>query len=177
MRKDYFFVNPSNFARIGEISIDGDYDYVQFKDFNVDEPRVNYLFFEVKYTLSEDKKIYSPVAREVITGKKFDLEVQDRRNRSTGNIETTVILVSEELGLYSKTMNINDVESKPSRLSGIFYHFRNNPDEKKDYCWQLKYMFEEARTYKHLYDNSVDGPNRYLTGEMKRTYKKTKLDE
>ncbi len=176
MRKEYFFISPSNFARIGEINIDGDFDYVQFEDFKVKEPKENYLFFEVRYEFYKDKKVYSPVAREVITGRKFDLKVRDRVNRRTGNVDMTAVLSSEELGLYSRIMNVAEIERKPSRLSGIFYHFQDHPEDKEDYCFQLKEMFEEAEAFKRVYDNSIDGPSRHLTSQMKRTYRRTRVD-
>ncbi len=177
MRKEYFFVSPSNFARMGEINIDGDFDYVQFTDFKVEEPRENYLFFEVRYEYYENKRVFSPVAREVITGRRFDLKVQERKNRRTGEVDTTAVLSSEELGLYSRIMNVADIERKPSRLSGIFCHFQDHPEDKENYCWQLKEMFEEAQSYKQAYDSSIDGPSKQLTSQMKRTYRRTKVDK
>ena len=34
-------------------------------------------------------------------------------------------------------------------------------------------MVEEAEAFKHIYDTSIDGPSRYLVGQMKKTYRRT----
>lgn len=175
MRKEYFFVKPSRFARMGEINIDGDFEYVQFNDFKVNEPRENYIFFEVRYEYYENKKVYSSVAKEVVTGKPFKLEVRDRTSLRTGKPVPTAVLTNEELGLYSNVMGINRIEcEKLSQLSAIFRHFQENPEDKEKYCMQLREMFEEAQSYKIEYDQLVDGPSRRLTSDLRRAYRRAK---
>jgi hypothetical protein len=174
MSKCYFFVQPSNFSRIGEIDIDGDFDYVPCKDFETDEPKENFLIFESAYTDYEDGRVYSRTCKEVITGERFGLDVKSRFNRKTGKNDVTAIISSDNVGLYSRIMPVNSIEDKPSRVSGLFFHFIDNPDHKESYCKQLKDMFEEASSYKYVYDHSVNGPSHYLRSQMRRTYKKAK---
>ena len=172
--KTYFFVKPSNFSRIGEIDIDGNFEYVDYEDFETDEPKENFLIFEAGYTDFEDGRVYSKTCKELITGERFCLDIKSRLNRRTGKNDVTAIISSENIGLYSKIMSVESIEDRPSRVSGLFYHFIDNPENKESYCRQLKNMFDEASSYKYVYDHSVNGPSHYLRSQMKKTYRRTK---
>lgn len=174
MNKGYFFVKPSQFVRLGDIDIDGNFEYCECEDFDVEESKENYLIFEVKYDETENGKEYARVCREKITGEVFDLDIESKVSKRTGTKVSTVILSSENLGLFSKIMPVSSIEDKPSRVSGLFYHFLDNPENRINYCKNLRNMFEEAKAYKYIYDHSIDGPSRYLSNQMKKSYRKSR---
>ncbi len=174
MSKGYFFVKPSSFFRLGDIDIDGNFEYVPCQDFDVEEPRENFLIFEVEYYDNESGRDYYIVCREKVTGEKFTLDVRNRTNRKTRQIEPTIVLESSHLGLYSRVLPLDSIEDQPSRVSGLWYHFADDDEARIHYCAEMRRMFETARGKKWVYDHSVNGPTRFLNNGMRRTYKKTR---
>ncbi len=176
MYKGYFLVKPSDFIRYGDVDLNGNYDYTPCKDFQVEEPRENYLVFEVKYFEFEDGEIeYAKTCREVITGEKFAIKVNKKKGKNKSSKNNTIALISERVGLFTKPLLASSIDVIPSRVSGLFNYWIDNPEHKVNYCTQLKNMFEEAESYKYDYDHSVYGPSSELTRQMRRTYRKVNV--
>ena len=173
MNKGYFLVKPSSFSRIGEINIDGEYEYVQCEDFNVTDPKENYLIFEVRYEENDGVRYYYEVCKELITRARFNLNIENRRKRKSSEEVLTAVLTSENIGLYSKVLPLESIEVKSSRVSGLIKHFIDNPEEKEQYCHWLKKMIEEANSYQKEYDDTIDGPSRRLRNQMRSAYRNT----
>ena len=169
MNKEYFFVKPSSFYRLGNINIDGDFEKKQCEDFKVKNPKENFIIFEVSYDKVKDVKVFSDFATEVITGKRFNLGF-----KRTEEEKLKVWLCNNELGLRSSALALESVEELPRRVSGLFFHLQDNPKEKENYCRELREMFETAKAFKTIYDRNVGGPSRYLATQMKRTYRRAK---
>ena len=175
MNKAYFFVKPSSFVRLGDINIDGEFEYVNCKDFEVNNPKENYMIFEVRYVDYVDGREYETTCRELVSRRRFNVDVETRINHKTNERKTTVILGSDEIGLYSDVLPLEDILVRPSRAAGLLDHFQSKPSNKRNYCKCLKEMVEEAEAFKHIYDTSIDGPSRYLVSQMKKSYKKTRV--
>ena len=176
MKKGYLFVRPCAFSRLGDIYIDGEYGCVRCDDFNVIDPKENFLIFEVRFDECEDGRFYLKYCKEKVTGEPFIIQVQDRYSKRAQKKLPTAIIYSERLGLTSDIMALEDIEDKSSRVSGLFYHFVENPENKEVYCNELKSMIELARRKKWIYDHSVDGPSRLLSREMRRTYRRSYIN-
>ena len=172
MSTEYFFVKPSCFSRLGNIDIDGNMDYVKCEDFKVKDEHENFILLEVRYDEFNGEKLYPSYAKEIITGKKFDMHFYDKKGAKTNEDYKTVIITNESLGLYSTELLLDDIERKPIKVSGLFYYLIDNEEEKVNYCKCLKEMFEEAAAHKYISDHTIDGPSTYLKNQIKKIYRK-----
>ena len=132
-QNDYLMMKPSDFWRLDQVDIDGNYPHVEFEDFDVD-PNFNCLVVEVL-----DNK-----AKELLTGEMFQVYV----DAYTDGIQ----LRSNNIGMYSKIKSMKECTIKPSKASGIIYHLRDDAELLRSYADQLNEMMDVSSYYKDLYD-------------------------
>ncbi|MBR4179010.1 MAG: hypothetical protein IKR57_06670 [Bacilli bacterium] len=171
MNKTYFFVKPSEFNRYGQIDIDGKVDEVQCSDFDMPNEKENVMIFEAYYDDYNGHRDFVPYVRHIGSNKKFKLEVFKLRGKGP----TCINIYSEKLGLYMENaLPIGNVEVDGIKVSGLLMHLQENPEEKAKYAYEIREMIETAEAFKHIYDNSVDGPSRYIKNETIKAYRRAK---
>ncbi len=170
MKKAFFMIRPTEFLTYGEIDKDGQTTYKNSESFEVEDTGENFVIFEAYYEDTYSGRKYQNYVKEMVTGREFDLQVIKAHSKEESD---NILINSNEAGLFQeRPSRIEDVEVRPIRVSGLFNYFNENKEAAKQYYYELAEFYDNARAFKHIHDNSIGGPSKYLTRCVRRDYKK-----
>ena len=159
----YLLVRPSEFWSHDLVDLEGNYAQIPTEDFDVD-PRFNYCMFEIESKRdNKGRMIFDNVAKELLTGEIFTLSF-DKSN-------SKVRMMSDDLGLYSNDVNLNDILCQPSKMSGIVNYLKENTEVFAKYASEFNALIDASRYHKVMYDETVNGPTKASTRELRRCYR------
>ena len=111
MKKMYFTAKPENFIIYDGIARDGKLSYKNYDDFQMDDEFYSRLFFE-----APRKTIYgSVVVKEMVTGVKFILELQENK---AGTLYSTFSGVDREIKTEKAVLSKTRVDN--TAVAGFF---------------------------------------------------------
>ena len=168
----YFLIKPSNFSRLGEVNIDGEYEEVINTDFSISSDaninsKLNYLIFEVPCKEKGKDILLGKKATEIFTGNKFDIEYYESNEKN--GLEAA--LNCDDIGLFMvDALNVDDMIVEGAKVSGMLKYMKEHEAEYKNYCVSLNQMIEASTFHNDQYNETVLGPSRSTKRELRKGF-------
>lgn len=162
MRKMYFTAKPENFIIYDGIARDGKLSYKNYDDFQMDDEFYSRLFFE-----APRKTIYgSVVVKEMVTGVKFILELQENK---AGTLYSTFSGVDREIKTEKAVLSKTRVDN--TAVAGFFKQMEEDEDLKIQYVDNVLQFMAMAKAKTNQRKRDIQGPEKGIVRGLRQLSK------